>query len=307
MSNLQIVQETVQNLTNLPVTIRPKTVDGRPGGVIDFSRTNKDVYILGDIHGMVGNLRATLETDGLEDRLANNSAVLLLLGDIVHDDRVGHLTEMDSSLETLDELFKLINRFPRNVFSIRGNHDTFDRQVSKSGIRQAELFHIFLEQERGKEYADLVETFFDLMPLAFLGQQFFSFHAGPIRGGATREHLIEISRYGQDMFQLMWNRINQIGSVPNNKEYGPEDIAITKELLGYEDDAYLVVGHNPLLDRGGDDSIWFNVMGVKNYVITYNGLPDRCPVLIFRNGQKDHQLQYADLKIQKSRFVLGDY
>ncbi len=307
MSSLEAVEKAIQHLSNLPDSIRPKTVDGSPGGIIDFSGSkDKEFFILGDVHGMVNNIKASLATDNLEEKLANDEAVLLLLGDLVHDDRVGYLTVMEPSLETLDFLFELIDRFPRNVFSIRGNHDTFDRQVSKSGIRQAELFQNYLLDQRGEEYTNLVEQFFDLMPMVFLGPQFFCIHAGPIRGGATREHLIEISRYDSDMFQLMWNRINQIGSVPNNKEYGPEDIAISKELLGYPPDAYLIVGHNPLLDRGGDDSIWLNVMGVKNYIITYNALPEKCPVLIFRKNETSHTLLYADLKIEKSRFVLGD-
>lgn len=306
ITGLSEVETAIQNLKSIPEEIRPKTADGDPGAVIDFTESDKDFYVLGDVHGTWNNIKASLETDQMEEKLQNDEGVLLLLGDLVHDDRVGELMNMQPSLETLDYIFNLINRFPRNVFIIRGNHDTFDPFVSKNGIQQAKEFKKYLLAQRGEEYVNLVEEFFTSMPLVFLADSFFAIHAGPIRGGATKEHLIEIHRYDSEMFQLMWNRINQIGSEPNNKEYGPKDIETTKNLLGYDSDTYFVVGHNPLLERGGEDSIWFDVVGVKNYIITYNALPESCPILLFKNGQKKHILLYADLKIKKPRFVLGD-
>jgi hypothetical protein len=307
MSDSATIETAVEHIRNIPEEIRPRTVDGEAGGLLDLTDSGKDVYVLGDLHGMVNNLKASLETDQLEQKLEEDRAVLLLLGDLIHDDRVGNLTNMQPSLETLEYTVELVNRFPTNVFIIRGNHDTFDEQIVKNGIPQAEMFRKYLEEQRGGEYVDAVNEFFSALPLVFLSDAFFAIHAGPVRGGASREHLIEIYRYEQEMFQLMWNRINQIGSVPNKKEYGPADIAKAKELLGYDDDAYFIVGHNPLLDRGGDDSIWFDVMGVKNYIITYDALPESCPILLFRDGEQQHILLYADLKIKKPRFVLGDY
>jgi len=307
MISLKQLKQVIENLRNIPEKHRPRTADNEAGGIIDFTKSGKDIYVLGDIHGTINNLKASLETDQLEKKLESDSAVLLLLGDLIHDDRVGHLINMSPSLETLEYVIELINRFPNNVFVIRGNHDTFDRQVAKNGIRQAERFMQYLVEQRGQEYVNLVDSFFHALPLVFLANQFIAIHAGPIRGGASREHLVEIYRYEDEMFQLMWNRINQIGSMPNKKEYGPEDIATQKELLGYESDTYFIVGHNPLLDRGGDDSIWFDVVGIKNYIITYNALPESCPILLFRNRERQHVLLYADLKIKKPRFVLGDY
>ena len=306
ITGLSDVETAIQNIRDIPEEIRPATTDGEPGGVLDFTDSDKDFYILGDVHGTWNNIKASLETDQLEEKLENDEAVLLLLGDLVHDDRVGQLMNMQPSLETLDYVFGLINRFPRNVFVIRGNHDTFDPLVSKNGIQQAKEFKTYLLNQRGEEYVELVGGFFSALPLVFLADTFFAIHAGPIRGGATKEHLVEIYRYENEMFQLMWNRINQIGSEPNNKEYGPKDIEAMKKLLGYDPDTYFIVGHNPLLERGGDDSIWFNVVGVKNYIITYNALPESCPILLFKNGQSKHILLYADLKIKKPRFVLGD-
>jgi|SRR6056297_352972 len=307
MSSQKDVKTAIENLKNLPSKYRPRTADDEAGGVIDVRTSGKDIYILGDVHGTINNLKASLETDQMEDKLKNDKAILLLLGDLIHDDRVGQLTNMDPSIETLEYVIDLINLYPQNVFVIRGNHDTFDRQVAKNGIRQAELFKDCLIEARGEKYTNLIEQFFETLPLVFLADNFIAIHAGPIRGGATKEHLIEIYRYEEEMFQLMWNRINLIGSIPNNKEYGPEDIKISKELLGYKQEAYFIVGHNPLLDRGGDDSAWFDVMGVKNYIITYNALTEICPILLFRNDKEKHILLYADLKIKKPRFVLGDY
>jgi hypothetical protein len=307
MSDTETIKRAVKHIRAIPQGIRPRTIDNEAGGVLDLTNAGKDIYILGDLHGTINNLKASLETDQLEQKLQEDQAILLLLGDLIHDDRVGSLTNMQPSLDTLEYTIELILRFPHNVFILRGNHDTFDEQVIKNGIPQAELFRKYLLEHRGEEYVQAVQEFFSSLPLVFLADAFLAIHAGPVRGGASREHLVEVYRYEDEMFQLMWNRINQIGSVPNNKEYGPDDIHKAKELLGYNSESYFIVGHNPLLDRGGDDSIWFDVMGVKNYIITYNALPESCPILLFRNGEMKHILLYADLKIKKPRFVLGDY
>ena len=297
----------IENVLTIPEVYRPRMSSGDPGGLLDFRDIGKPVYVLGDLHGNVNNLKASLETDQLSEKLEADEAILLLLGDLVHEDRVGYLTEWQSSLEMLDYIIELINLFPNNLFILRGNHDSFDPQLSKSGIRQGMMFAEYLETNRGEEYLSLVGRFFDTLPLFFMGDRLLAVHAGPIRGGVTREHLIEILRYEEEMFQLTWNRINLIGSVPNRKEYGETDISVTKELLGYPEDSYFIVGHNPLLERGGDDSIWFDVMGIRNYIITYDALPTSCPILLFKPGAESHLLLYADLKIKKPRFILGDY
>lgn len=302
----ELLEQVLNIHRSSPDSLRPKTADGKPGALLDFRGVQKQFFLLGDLHANVHNFKCILETDDLTGKLNSGEAVLLMVGDIVHDDRTGYLTQMEPSIELLELVMEAMVRWPQQVFFLQGNHDTFNPMLVKSGIKQGKLFDEFLVKERSQQYRDLIGEIFDTLPLFAMADQFLMVHAGPIRGGCTREHLIEVRRYESDAFQLMWNRINTIGSVANNKEYTEDDIIKTRQLLEVSPDIYFVVGHNPLFERGGDESVWFNVMGAKNYIILYSGVHHLCPILRFTPDKPDPTVLYADLKITQSRFVLGD-
>jgi hypothetical protein len=291
---------------NLPKKMRPHTADGHGGALLDLRGIKKDVYILGDLHANLHNFTCACETDDMLKKVHNGEAILLSLGDLIHDDRTGHLTEMEPSLEMLEAFYVEMKKSPEHIFYMQGNHDTFNPLLVKSGIKQAEMFANYVIDQRGKKYYEALDEFMHNLPLFVIADSFVSTHAGPIRGGADYSHLVEIRRYESEAFQLMWNRINLIGSEPNRKEYAASDVKKQKEILELEDDHYFVVGHNPLHDRGGGDSIWFNIMGVQNHIILISSMPDKCPMIKFSAGKKQHELLYADLKLEKSKFFLGD-
>jgi len=304
--SIELVNMVLDLQAALPPKVRPRTADKIPGALVDLRGIDKEYFIVGDLHANVHNYKCILETDDLEGKLDRDEAILILVGDVIHDDRTGHLTEMDTSLELLELVLESMARWPKNMIFLQGNHDTFNHLLVKSGIKQAKYFDEYLLANRGEEYRDKINQLFYNLPLFIMADAFLSVHAGPIRGGASREHLIEIRRYENEAFQLMWNRINTIGSLANKKEYTEEDIIKTKELLGVNPDIYFIVGHNPLYNYGGDESVWFNVMGAKNYIIIYSSVQDTCPIIKFEKGGKDHILLHADLKIKKSKFFLGD-
>ncbi|WP_053228407.1 metallophosphoesterase [Spirochaeta cellobiosiphila] len=290
----------------LPAKVRPRTAENKPGALIDFRGIAKEYFIVGDLHANLHNFKCILETDDIENKLDQDKAILILVGDVIHDDRTGYLTEMEPSLELLELVLECMVRWPQNFIFLQGNHDTFNHLLVKSGIKQAKYFDEFLVAHRGEEYRNKVEELFNTLPLFIMADAFLCVHAGPVRGGCTRDHLIEIRRYETDAFQLMWNRINTIGSLANNKEYTEDDINKTKELLGVDPDIYFIVGHNPLYNLGGDESVWFNIMGAKNYIIIYSSVQETCPIIKFSKNSYEHELIHVDLKIQKSRFFLGD-
>jgi len=93
------LREAVRHLRELDPAIRPRSSDGEPGGQIEFPRTEKREFIvIGDLHGQVRNLRAILKDSDNMEKLRANKAVLLFLGDAVHNDRSGFAFEMDSSI-----------------------------------------------------------------------------------------------------------------------------------------------------------------------------------------------------------------
>jgi predicted phosphodiesterase len=287
--------------------IRPKASDGKLGGLVEFPDTEeREFIVIGDMHAAKRNLRQILLDSGNLGKLRDNKLVIVFLGDLVHDDRTGHMTEMDTSIEILDIVFHLIERYPGNIVYILGNHDTFSENLSKLGIQQGVEFRRAIVARHGEKYADVLQEFFDSLPLFVKHKNFLATHAGPPRGGITREELININHFTNLKWQLIWNRLNETRSTPSMKEYGNEDIVEMRRLLGCPEDIPVVVGHNPMWKWGGDDSIWINPAGTKNHVIVYSNLPKKCPYLSFNDSMK-YEVKYADLKLAVRRFVLDDY
>lgn len=284
--------------------MRPRNASGEPGGLVSFAAGDRrEFLVVGDLHANRRNLKAVLRDRGNFRRLAEGRAVLVLLGDIVHDERTGHLMEMDSSIRILDIVIHLVNRFRENVVYLAGNHDTFDAQLSKSGIRQGEVLMQALAERRGARYVELLDRFFRSLPVLVRHPHFLAMHAGPVRGGIGKSELVNIDRYPQCRHQLIWNRINETRSTPSQKEYAPQDLESLRSALGSHPLTPVIVGHNPMWHWGGEDSIWVDPMQIPGYVILYSGAERVCPYLLFA-GSRNYQVRYADLRLPKKKFVL---
>jgi len=287
--------------------IRPLSSDKKPGGLVEFSeKEEREFIIIGDLHANKNNLKRILMDSGNFTKLRENGIVLIFLGDIVHDERTGYMNKMDTSLEILSVMLHLIARYPRNVVYIRGNHDTLENTISKLGIHQGLEFRKAVAAQYGETYVELLQRFFDSLPVFVKHPSFLATHAGPPRGGITREELINVDHFPNLRWQLIWNRLNETRSTPSMKEYCNDDLIDLRRLLGCAPDIPVIVGHNPMWKWGDNDSIWINPAGTKDHVILYSNLPKKCPYLSFINSTK-YKVKYADLKLVPRRFVLDDY
>jgi hypothetical protein len=286
--------------------IRPRSAADKPGGLVEFPPDDdREMIVVGDIHANRRNLKAVLMDRGNLNKLARNEAVVIFLGDIVHDERTGYLCEMESSIEVLDIVIHLINRYPGNVYYLRGNHDTLSPRLSKSGIQQGVIFRKALVERRGAGYAELVWDFFGTLPVFVKHRWFLAMHGGPVRGGIGRQELINVAHYQDCEHQLIWNRINETHSTPSRKEYAPEDLEELRRVLECPPDLPIVVGHNPMWKWGGNDSVWVNVLKTHDHVILYSGARETCPYLSF-SGSPAFEIRYANLKLKQKRFVLDN-
>jgi len=109
--------------------------EGKPGGLVVFPKDIRPI-IIGDLHANRENLVKILDHETNRADLESGKAACIFLGDVLHDDRTGHMKDMKSSVEILDDLFKVFLRYPGRVYYIRGNHDSFDERLRKSGICQ---------------------------------------------------------------------------------------------------------------------------------------------------------------------------
>jgi len=304
--HLKRLKDAVRNVLAFDGSLRPAASDGAPGALIEFpAREKREFIIIGDLHGNHKNLRAILDHDQNLKKVEEDKAVLLFLGDAVHNDRSGFAYEMESSIETMDIILGLINDHPQNVIYLLGNHDSFRPELSKMGIQQGLLYRDALLAARGKQYVSAMEDFFDALPLFVIHRRFLAVHAGPARGGLTRLELVNVRHFPNLVWQLTWNRLNETRSTPSMKEYGPEDLDAQRKLLDCADDTPVIVGHNPMWKWGEGDSIWIDALGTRNHVILYDTLETKCPYLSVKG--KPYAVKYADLAIAQRRFVLDDY
>ncbi|NJL72335.1 MAG: serine/threonine protein phosphatase, partial [Candidatus Competibacteraceae bacterium] len=227
--------------------LRPLSSSKTPGGLVEFPRGDqREFIIIGDLHAAKRNLKHILLDSGNLGKLRRNELVIVFLGDLVHDDRTGYMTEMDTSIEVLDIVLHLFERYPNNIVYILGNHDTFSPNLSKLGIQQGLEFKRAVIERYGQKYAETLQTFFDSLPVFVMHEHFLATHAGPPRGGVTRDELINIDHFTNLKWQLIWNRLNETRSTPSMKEYGNEDLVDMRRLLECPEDLPVIVGHNPM-------------------------------------------------------------
>jgi len=263
---------------------RLKDDEGLPGGLIELPENVRPI-IVGDLHANLENLMAIIDHEGNKADLESGRAAILFIGDSVHDDRTGHMRETAGSIKILDYIIRFIVDHPGNAYYIRGNHDTFDHRLRKSGIAQGIEFRDAMIVSHGEEFAAAVGRFFEALPVFIIGHDFVMTHAGPPRGGLVREEVINIKRYPEKYHQLMWNRVNEYHGNPSPKEYGEGDIRLVLAQLGMPADAQFIVGHNPLWNDGNKTGIWMNVIGINGHHIIYSGSGSRAPYFTREHGK----------------------
>lgn len=308
LTHLEKLRLAIRNILTTDTLIRPLNDNNRPGGLLEFHEDDdREFLIIGDLHANKQNLKAILLDNQNLYRLRNDEAVMLILGDAMHDERVGHLHSMDTSIEIMDIIIHLLNEYPDNVFYLLGNHDTFSSRLGKSGIQQGLLCYNAVIEKRGKEYASMMQTFFNVLPVFVKHKHFLALHAGPVRGGITREQIINIrsSVSGDLLWQLTWNRLNETRSSPSKKEYAEDDLNTLRECLNVPGDHPVIVGHNPMWKWGRDDSVWVDPLNTKDHVILYSNLETKATYISFHRSKK-YKIREAKLRVKKQKFLLGD-
>lgn len=132
---------------------------GGPGMMFDHDRTSREdraikvtdvdsspLWIIGDLHGDLLALEASLALIRQESRLASAPPRIIFLGDFVDDD--GH------ALEVLLRVFELVVEAPQRVCVIAGNHDealSYDGERFVSSVSPSD-FADFLNQNIADEW-----------------------------------------------------------------------------------------------------------------------------------------------------------
>ncbi len=298
---LRSLEAVIKNIQDYPYRI--KTKDGKPGGLIELPETIVPI-VVGDLHTALDNLKAILKHDDNHAKVRSGERTLVFIGDIIHSDQTGFMKDMTSSVEIFTYIIEIMAERPKGFIYLKGNHDTFDDRLVKSGILQGKEFRKTLIEQKGQAYTEAVEQLFDTLPLFIKGNGFIITHAGPIRGGSTRDELINIRDYPDKLHQLLWNRAHEFRGTPSPKEYDGKDIDATLAKLGMKDDTLFIVGHNPLWGTGEKTGIWMNVTDILNHHIIVSSPGTLAPYFLiqdqklearFANGiQKEERYHYGE-------------
>lgn len=242
---------------------RPLDDRNKPGGVVALPQDLTPI-IVGDLHAQVNNLLSLLSQNGFQEALEAGNAALILLGDAVHSEVDGQLDDMDSSLLMMDLILSLKLRFPRQVFYIRGNHDSFSDTVFKSGVAQCLMWETVLRNRRGESYLEEMNHFYEQLPYLVLTGDYVACHAAPVKTRFDLDMLVNIHRHPGLVQELTRNRLRR-RDFPAG--YAKGDVKQFRDTLGLPEDAPFFVSHSPL---NRQDAMWLEAGGIRNHHIVFS-------------------------------------
>jgi predicted phosphodiesterase len=252
---------------------REKENHDKPGGIISIPN-KQNALIIGDLHTHIDNLLTLLSQNNFLDALENGKACLIIIGDAVHPEVEGKYDKMESSMQIMDIIFKLKVHFPKNVFYIRGNHDSFSEEISKKGIPQGLLWAKQLIKSRGKEYKKEMNDFYEKLAYLAYSKHFITCHASPPTSAFNLNALINIRHYPKLMHQIITKRLETPSRMSG---YNKGDIKKLRKCLKVNDKTSFIVGHTPM---DNDHTLWEKVGGIDHHTIIYGGNPDWIGIMV---------------------------
>jgi len=245
---------------------------GECGGVVALPNDVDPIFV-GDLHARIDNLLGVLTRNGVLEGLEAGTLALILMGDAVHPDEDGEEERMESSMLMMDLIFQLKLAFPQRVFYLRGNHDSFSPDISKSGVPQGLLWEQALHEVRGARYARAMARLYETLPYVALSRRFIACHAGPPTFKVTRDMLINIRQHPKLEREITHVRLQK----PNSPSgYNRGDVKRLRQRLDLDADTPLIVGHTPL---SCDDTLWLNAGGIPNHHVVFGAHPQWAAML----------------------------
>jgi hypothetical protein len=243
--------------------LRPRDSRGMPGGLLELPGDVTPI-VVADLHATVDNLLVILSHGDVLSALERGEACLVIIGDAVHSERDDTIEDMDDSILIMDLIFRLKLRFPKNVFFLRGNHESFSEEVSKAGVPQGLLWKRALVKARGKGYCRAMQDYYDLLPYVAVSPDFLATHAAPPRTKITKEMLVNMHSYPGLIPELINNRMQR----PNRPGgYTKGDVRRFRNVLNLSPDVPFIVGHTPM-DR--TETCWLDVGRISNHHVLYS-------------------------------------
>lgn len=246
---------------------RERDSRGGPGGVLELPDDLIPIFV-GDLHARIDNLLVILTQNSFLEALEQGTGALVILGDAVHSDADGCEDKMQTSMLMMDLIFRLMLKFPGQVFYLRGNHDSFSEDISKQGVPQGLLWEQALHETRGSGYVRAMSRLYDVLPYVALSRRFVACHAGAPTRKISRDMLINIRQHAALEKEITHVRLQR----PNSPSgYNARDVKRMRSTLDLDAQTPLIVGHTPL---SCDDTMWLNAGGIDNHHVVFGANPD---------------------------------
>lgn len=186
---------------------------------------------------------------------------------------------MESSVLIMDMIFRLKLRFPKQVFFLVGNHDSFSPDVMKGGVPQSLLWERKLEQLRGKAYLEELNLFYRQSPLIVFARDFLACHAAPPTSPVSLEKLVEVRQYPKLIHELTWNRVKARGFPMG---YSRGDVKRFRKAMNLDKKTPFIVAHFP---QSGDETVWLDVARIQQHHVLYSAHKDQLAIFTRVQGQ----------------------
>lgn len=215
--------------------------DRRVRGRAVFLEGKGDLYLTGDLHGNVENLRRFAEAAALE----RHPERILVIQEIVHS-RIITADQRDLSFVAILEALKLQAAFPGRVYYMLGNHDLAfgcDRELVKGGKFLNRFLYkglAYMYQARHEEVATAYKKFIQDMPAAIVCPNgVFLSHSTPKRPFIES---ISIEYLSRTSAQLPLAKCTAIKAMTEGRDFAEATIDEFTKKMGAE---LVVCGHTP--------------------------------------------------------------
>lgn len=266
-----LIEQAIEIISNDSYAV--KSAENKSGGLVQLPDDLTPV-IIGDLHAQIDNLLKILTENYLVECLYANTAGVIILGDAVHSEIANEMEDMESSIIIMDLILKLKCFFPNNVFYIRGNHDSFDPDLSKNTIPQGILMEEKLRDLRGARYVEAMNALYDTLPYVVKSNNFYACHAAPPMTKTSFEKIINIHKYPDLIKEITTKRVQR---QYNLNGYNKKDVKRFRKTLELPKGTPFIVGHTPLDPFG---SYWKDVSNIKDHHIIYSGHQEGAQALL---------------------------
>ncbi|MCS7364249.1 MAG: serine/threonine protein phosphatase [archaeon GB-1867-035] len=174
-------------------------------GLIEIQDKEKEIIVIGDIHGDLDTLIEIMKREAIIDKLENKKVYVVFLGD--------YIDRGVKSFETLMLALKLKEKYSDHIILLRGNHEGPNDLIAHPHTLPYELYHKF-EDEATLIYLKFRQLFNVMPHTAKTKQGIIMLHGGvPTEAKSINDVALarELHPQKPHLTEILWNDPDESG------------------------------------------------------------------------------------------------